>query len=401
MKAKFTVRYLDSLKPKEARYQILDADVRGLGILVHPSGCKSFFHVRKVMGYPQRTTLGLWPELSLDVARGKASELNSKLATWKVNGYAGTNPTAKPRTAATFLDAVEHFIEHHIKTTAKNPVEREQYSRYLVDSYLAAWKNRSLGSIRREHVRERHEEIAQAHGPVLANRVVQFVSSVFNDALDPDVALCEGTNPAGGRKKFMAVEKSRDRVLQPEEYPAFMAALDKEKNADLVDIIWCALFTGARRGSIMKMRWQDLDFQHGIWNMTERKGRKGIEPLTLPLVPEVVERLKRRPRLDEQWVFSVRPGRPMVFPKVAWYAFFKKTGLENFHFHDLRKSLPTTEGDTGASMEAIRRTLGHESDSIAVRIYERSKRLAETREAMTKGTRRMLEMANLEKHKQF
>jgi len=68
---------------------VFDKKHCGLGLVVFPSGVRSFFHLRFVRGYPQRTTIGRFPEVSVEQARGKASELNAALSNWKLSGYRG------------------------------------------------------------------------------------------------------------------------------------------------------------------------------------------------------------------------------------------------------------------------------------------------------------------------
>src|SRR5690349_4921875 len=129
-KTNFTVKFLESLKPKEKRYNEMDGDTRGLGIVVHPSGTKTFFHVKKVQGWPQRTTLQKYPDMSIDQALGKAAELNSKLAKWKSDNYEGANPTSKPISVPTLGEVLDHYIEQHLKANAKNPEHAMRYARW-------------------------------------------------------------------------------------------------------------------------------------------------------------------------------------------------------------------------------------------------------------------------------
>jgi integrase len=398
-KKNFTVKFLESLRPKEKRYNMLDGDTRGLAICVFPSGTKSFFHVRKVQGWPQRTTLGVFPEYTLDIARGKASELNGKLAKWKSDDYQGSNPIEKPKSVPTLGEVLEHYVENHLKTHAKNPDHAVWYARWQFDSYLASWRNRPLSTIRREHVRERHAEIAEAHGAVTANRTITFLRTIFNHAIHPDICLWQGINPAKDPKKFLAAEMGRDRVLEggKESQVFFKELLKGEPNLDLRDAVLLAVFTGQRRGSILKMRWQDLDLRTGLWTVTTFKGKKGTEAHIVPLTDEALAVLRRRPRIvDSEWVFPGRNGALTTLKK-PWAQFIKRTGITDLTFHDLRRSLATAEGDTGAATEVIQKTLGHVENSAATKIYDRSQRRPEVRQAMKKAVRRMLRAGKVTK----
>jgi len=396
-KTNFTVKYLESLRPKEKRYNVLDADTRGLGICVFPSGAKSFYHVRKVQGWPQRTTLGVFPEFTLDLARGKASELNGKLAKWKGDGYEGSNPIRKPKKVPTLGEVLAHYIENHLKANAKNPDHAVWYATWQFDAYVASWRNRPLPTITRENVRELHAQIAADHGGVTANRAITFIRALVGHAIHPDIALWNGTNPCKDPKKFLADESARERTLKRPEFPAFFQELSKEPNPDLRDAVLLAVFTGQRRGSILKMRWSDLDLRKGLWTVTTFKGRKkNTEPHIVPLIDEAIALLERRPRVDgSDWVFVGRKtldgqSTSLTTLKKPWAAFIKRTGITDLTFHDLRRSLATIEGDTGASTEVIQKTLGHVQNSAATKIYDRSDRRPAVRAAMKKAARKML-----------
>jgi integrase len=396
-KQNFTKSYIESLKPEPKRYNVLDAEVRGLGIQVQPSGAKSFFHCRKVQGWPARTSLGLYPEFTLDLARGKAASLNAALARWKSDDYAGANPVVRAKKVPTLGDVLEHYVEHHLKANAKNPDHAVSYARWQFDRYLASWRNRPLGSLRRDNVRELHAEIAKDHGGVTANRTVTFLRTIINHAIHPDVALWDGVNVAKDPRKFLAVETGRDRTLKKTEFPAFLRELAKEPHPDLRDAVLLALFTGQRAGSLLKMKWSELDLRRGLWTVTTFKGKKksktGKVPAAhiVPLIDEALAVLRRRPRVDgSEWVFVGRKGA-LTTLKRPWSAFLKRTGVADFVFHDLRRTLATEEGESGASSEVIQKTLGHVENSEATRIYDRSDRRAAVRSAMTKATRSMLD----------
>jgi len=100
------------------------------------------------------------------------------------------------------------------------------------------------------------------------------------------------------------------------------------------------------------------------------------------LVKLAVAVLKGREQRGE-WVF---PGRKknthLTTLKKPWRAFITRSGISNLVIHDLRRTLATREGETGASREAITKTLGHTRDSEATKIYDRSERRAEVRKAM-------------------
>src|SRR5580692_6102797 len=130
MKASFTKRLLEKLPTKDKRYAVFDSDTNGLGLAVYPSGQKTFFHLKKVQGWPQRTTIGPFPDLSVEAARGKASLFNSELSRWQMDGYEGQNPIERPKKVSTLGEVLVHYVEHHLKSDAKNPDHAIKYANW-------------------------------------------------------------------------------------------------------------------------------------------------------------------------------------------------------------------------------------------------------------------------------
>ncbi len=301
----FTKKTLEKLSAEEKRYSVFDDDVSGLGLAIYPTGQKTFFHLKKVQGWPQRTTIGTFPDLSVEQARGKASELNGKLSMWKANDYEGQNPVERPKKVSTLGEVLAHYIEHHLRTNAKNPDHAVKYANWQFDAYLAPFRNRPLGTIRREHIRELHAGIVAKNGGVTANRTVTFLRTLFNHAIDPDVALWDGANPCAKPKKFLADEQSRKRTIQRSEAPNFFKELAREPHRDLRDFLLLAISTAARRGTVLAMRWDQVDWQRQLWVIPSPKGRKGTESHVVPLTKLAIAVLKNRLRVNE-WVF---PGK--------------------------------------------------------------------------------------------
>src|SRR5437764_748118 len=78
----FTKKKIDGLPASTngQRAYYYDDEVRGLTIAISPLGKKVFVLYRKVAGKPERVNIGTYPDLSIERARGRASELNSAIA---------------------------------------------------------------------------------------------------------------------------------------------------------------------------------------------------------------------------------------------------------------------------------------------------------------------------------
>ena len=387
-KINFTAKQLQKLLPAEKRYSVFDAGTRGLAVAVYPSGSKTYFHLRKVDGWPRRTTIGATEAFTLEQARGKAAELNGALARWKSSGSEGPNPLAAKAKAPTVGDAFAHYCAHHLAVATRNPAAAVRSAEWAFGKYLPSWRNRRLGSVTRAEVRTLHEEITEKNGGHTANRIIQLLRAIYYHAVNPDVGLWSGVNPCAKPKKFMHREASRERTITVDERPRFFKQLAEEPHKDLRDAILLALTTGARKGTIFRMRWAEIDFDNELWTITAPKGRRGTESHIVPLNSLAVSVLKSRPRQTD-WVFPGRKGCVTTMKK-PWKRFLAAAGISGLTFHDLRRTLATTEGDTGATRESIQKTLGHVGDSAATKIYDRSDRREDVRAAIASAVDHLL-----------
>ncbi len=399
-KLNFTKRALEALEaPRGAdRLVVFDTHTPGLGFVVFASGVQSFFHRRQVRGVAERTTLGRFPDRTIEQARGDASRLNAKIAAWKLSGYQGQSPFDERQEAETFDDLVDKYIERHVKSHASRPERAVQEVRWAVDKHLASWKNAKLGEITRSDVVQVHEEVGRKH-TTAANRLVQLVRRLYSWAESPDVGLHRGENPARHIKLFH--ESRRTRFLKPAEMHPLFTALKKEPNADLQDYVKLALWTGARRGDLLSMRWRDVALADNRWEIPHPKNRT---PYVIALTPEAVEilRARRKRSKDSDWVFPSKRGSSGHIEnfKRGWKTLLKRAGLadKDLRQHDLRRTLGSYQAAGGSSLGIIGKSLGHKS-LAATQIYAQLD-LEPVRESVLTATRTMI-AASKKKPKQL
>jgi integrase len=399
-KLNFTKRALEALEaPRGAdRLVVFDTHTPGLGFVVFASGVQSFFHRRQVRGVAERTTLGRFPDRTIEQARGDASRLNAKIAAWKLSGYQGQSPFDERQEAETFDDLVDKYIERHVKSHASRPERAVQEVRWAVDKHLASWKNAKLGEITRSDVVQVHEEVGKKH-TTAANRLVQLVRRLYSWAESPDVGLHRGENPARHIKLFH--ESRRTRFLKPAEMHPLFTALKKEPNADLQDYVKLALWTGARRGDLLSMRWRDVALADNRWEIPHPKNRT---PYVIALTPEAVEilRARRKRSKDSDWVFPSKRGSSGHIEnfKRGWKTLLKRAGLadKDLRQHDLRRTLGSYQAAGGSSLGIIGKSLGHKS-LAATQIYAQLD-LEPVRESVLTATRTMI-AASKKKPKQL
>ena len=300
----------------------------------------------------------------------------------------GDNPAEIKRQARrvqTLEELYQKYREQHLVPEGKRTKNPDSYYKL----YLAGWGRKKLSAITRRDVKNLHNSIAASKGNVTANRTYQLLRAMYNKA-----AYWEdykGENPAIGVQRKS--EHSRKRFLHPDEMPAFFQALADEPNETFRDFVLIALFTGARRGNVQAMRWEDVHLERATWEIPETKGG---EPHTLPLSPEAVEVLsarKERSRVGE-WVFpSYGQSGHLVEPKRAWGALLERAGIKDLRMHDLRRTLGSWQAATGASLPIIGAMLGHRNVQTTS-VYARLN-LDPVRQAVDVATKAMLAAGGL------
>jgi integrase len=368
----FTTKRIEALPtPQTGRARYRDASTRGLGLAVTDSGHKSFFWVRKVKDYPQRKTLGTFPDLSVDRARDAADGWNRKLAEWKANGFAGPNPLERPGAAPTFGEVAKLYIERHLAVHAKNPPRAIKEAEGKLRNHLAGWLGRNLDDIRRADVIALHEKVKVKSGLYAANHLVQFVRQAINWAMASE--LYSGANPAKNVKMFR--EEKRRRFLLAPEIAALLAALkDRRTSSDLHDYTTIALLCGARKSDVLSMRWADVQLDRKTWLVPQPKN---AEPYYVALTDEVVDILRERKALAA----ASEIQSPFVFPsggarsghrsdmKKEWKTLVERAGISDLRQHDLRRTLGSWQAAGGASLQIIGKSLGHKATLGSTSVY--------------------------------
>ncbi len=344
--------------PQGKRVYHYDTKTPHLAICVTGTGARSFYLYRKIQGRPERIKLGRFPTMTVENARRAAEKYNGKVAE-------GGNPAEIKRQARRVQTLDELYQKYRalwLVPEGKRTKNPDSYYKL----YLSPWGRRKLSAITHRDVKNLHSAIAANKGNVTANRTYQLLRAMYNMA-----AYWEdytGENPASRIKR--KAERSRKRFLHPDEMPAFFKALADEPNETFRDFVLIALFTGARRGNVQAMRWEDVHLVRATWEIPETKSG---EPHTLPLSPEAVAVLRTRRERSRggEWVFSSygKTGH-LVEPKRAWHTLLERAGIKDLRMHDLRRTLGNWQAATGASLPTIGAMLGHRNVATTA-IYAR------------------------------
>jgi len=142
---------------------------------------------------------------------------------------------------------------------------------------------------------------------------------------------------------------------------------------DAREMMLLALFTGMRRGEILRLKWDDIDSRRGFITLKEPKG--GTDQ-TIPLPDDARELLKNRPRRDgTAYVFpgraiKGREDRPRQDAAKSFRAIREAAGLPaTFRpMHGLRHTFASMLASSGeVDLYTLQRLLTHKSGAMTAR----------------------------------
>lgn len=357
-RGKFTKAFLERQPiPAKGVNYVYDTEVPWLRCGIHPTGRRSFGFLKKTGNQVITIPLGPFPAVSIEQARQQANEKIAALAR-------GEDPRQKPE-ADDGMPTLGDFFERYVRQHFDGKPRSQKNARAGFDRYLDKWRDWPLDKILRADVEQLHADITKAHGPVAANRVLTFLSSVYNKARH--WGIFNGDNPVRGVRRHR--EFPRRRVLDRSgEFQKFREALDKEQDADLRLYLKIRLFNGIRERNIFEMKWDDLDLDRRVWHIAETKTGA---PLLVPLAAPIVDELRSRPR-KSQWVFpGHKKGTHLTTVARDWRRFRKSLKLtENLELRDLRRTFASYALWAGMPISLIGNLMGHENGSrITALVY--------------------------------
>jgi integrase len=156
--------------------------------------------------------------------------------------------------------------------------------------------------------------------------------------------------------------EGRLRWLTPEEATRLLDACRESRNADLLDLVELALFTGMRRGELLGLTWERVDRARGVVLLDVTKNGRRRE---VPLNGRADAVLARRGASESTGlVFGTR--RRDHF-RTAWDLAVGRAKLADFRFHDLRHTFASWAVQAGATLQEVKDLLGHSSLAMVMR----------------------------------
>ncbi len=253
---------------------------------------------------------------------------------------------------------VDHLYKLYYDRHATVRTRCPENVHYFWKAHEKTWTGREVESITKREIQDWMDDVAQSSRSS-ATRAVNQLSAIFGWGIKRGYIE---SNPCIGVERYKI--KSRERFLMPGELSKFRASLNQEPEL-LRDFFYICLLTGARRGNVQAMRWDEIDLDLNIW----RFDSKNDDSQVLPIMPAVKAILLRRALVSTSpFVFPGRYGGHLKEPKRAWARVLKRAGISNLRIHDLRRTVGSYMAIKGESAYVIGKALGHR-DQRSTAVY--------------------------------
>jgi integrase len=350
---KLTKRIVDAAKPASDREVFRwDAELRGFGLRVKPTGVKSYIiQYRTRTGISRRMTIGQHGVLTAEEARREAKVQLGRAAK-------GDDPAADKANAKdglSFATFTERYLSDHA-ATKKKPSSVRMDRINLGKHILPILGRRRLDTIERVDVVRLHHSMRDTPGA--ANRCLALLSKMMNLA-ERWGERPDGSNPCRHVEKYQ--EHKRDRFLSGDELAQLGAAClrcekDKKLDPSFLALVRLLIFTGARLSEIQKGQWDWVDFKSGVIRLPDSKSG----PKTIMLPAPALDVLARLTRVDgNPYIVTGEGNRYLVNVWKPWAVLCALAGLKDVRLHDLRHSFASVGAAGGMSLNVIGGLLGH------------------------------------------
>lgn len=191
------------------------------------------------------------------------------------------------------------------------------------------------------------------------NKYLNILSKMFNLAISEKLIK---ENPINSIKKLQENNYKIRYLTKVEEQKLFNAI--NELCPHIKNIVICALQTGMRKGEILNLKWNNIDFKYNYIELLETKSGKARK---IPISNKLLSVLKKTIKINEYVFINEATGKPYKDIHKSFNSALKRANISNFRFHDLRHTVATRLVEKGVDLVVIKEILGHSKIETTMR----------------------------------
>tara|TARA_R110002110_G_C13467497_1_gene719389 strand:+ start:101 stop:1426 length:1326 start_codon:yes stop_codon:yes gene_type:complete len=390
MKKKITTKLVLGSEVQDKVYDITDETLSGFILRVNPSGLKNFY-VRYTLpnGKRGRMVLGAVNVITVAQARAEARKILGQVAL-------GIDPKAPEHQSIKIIPTLKEFVEEQYKPWSE---AHHQWSHsHITTLYrMKEFLNLPLNEIKVQPVEKwRSNCLKNKLAPSTVNRMTAVLRSVISRAFDWEVIE---THPLARLKQLKVDRSPNIRYLTEDEESRLRLALDArelklrkdrdkgnewrsergyELYPDMKDqyfadylkpLILLSLNTGARKGEIFRLHWEDINFERKSLVLVMR-GKRKSHTRHIPLNKEALDTLtewRKQQSKSDKLVFPSKDGGAFNNVQTSWEKLRIEADITTFRWHDMRHHFASRLVMNGVPLNTVRELLGHTNLEMTLR----------------------------------
>lgn len=308
----------------------------------------------------------------------------------------------RPKTMSAYVTSLRPIVDHlgnrKVQSITKDDLEQVVQALRAGKSPMGTWN--APTKLAKAAKKVRAPWSATSINPMLAR-----TRSIFDDLVNQGVVV---RNVAALVKPLATDSEKKLQTLSAEQVSQLLAATDPH----CYGIAWRLAVLGLRRGEILALSWDAVDFDAGALSVTAARlataggattgaPKTKTSVRTLPMPDDLTAALRRtrkrqkeqKLRLGSKWVdsgyvvvdeFGIAPYPDTI--TAAWRRALADTGLPHVRLHDARHSCATLMHLNGVPTVVIAAWLGHADPGFTLRTYAHSTNDALADAAATLGS---------------
>ena len=376
-------------KPQAKFYKLFDSG--GLYLEVAPSGRKYWRWKYRFAGKENRLSFGVYPEVSLKVARKKRDDARYQLSN-------GIDPGAVRRAQKIAQAGAESFEviarEWHAKFSQSWVASHsDRILRRLANDVFPWLGRRAINEIKAPELLAVLRRIENRGALESAHRAMQNCGQIFRYAVATGRAERDPTGDLRGALP-PPKEKHHASIIEPDRIGELLRAIDAYEGFFATR---CALrlapLVFVRPGELRKAQWLEINLESAEWRIPGERMKMRSQHI-VPLSKQAIEILREIEPLTNR-VFPARPNIPRyVFPSARTFerpmsenavlAALRRMGYtkDEMTGHGFRSMASTLLHEQGWNHQAIERQLAHAERNSVVAAYNFAEHLPERRQMM-------------------
>ena len=295
----------------------------------------------------------------------------------------------QPKPGVLLGDWLDLWYQSYKKPNLR-PNTQMSYERRIYQHIIPALGNTQLDKLTTKDIQQFYTKLKQSgrllrtelYGKGLSDQTIRGIHTTLHAALDKAVAeKLLFRNPADGCR--LPPAKAREmQVLTPEE---IQRLLIQAKEDGCFELLLLELATGLRRGEMLALQWDDLNFRTGELRVERQVHRVNGELVVSPpktkaanrsvILPNPVLSVlgEYRKNVNSRWMFpspvSEDSPRDPAAVRKRLQTVLERAECKKVRFHDLRHVFCTNCLEHGMDIKTLSTIIGHVSSSTTLDIY--------------------------------